>query len=178
MRMLRRITKSWPRARIMTIPLAKDLCRLFQCLCVPSIRLPSDRRSSRCRLRQPFWTCLSWSACTYPKYPWAIRRLGQHEKRGASDVPSMLPQTKLPSPLPTCRTPLAAVLPARVASGKRQVYSFQLGLPRWHPQCPLRLRPGLHCSRRQGQRLGTFVQADQMTLVSGHKNCSQPLTAS
>lgn len=64
-RMLRRRTKSWPRARIMTIPLANDLWRPFQCLCVLSIRLPSDRRSSCSRLRQPFWTCLNWSACTY-----------------------------------------------------------------------------------------------------------------
>lgn len=152
----------------MTIPLENDLCKLFQCLCVLSIRLPSDRRSSRCRLRQPFWTCFIWSACTYP---WAIRRLGQHEEQGIN-MPLMPPQTKLLSPLPTSRTPLAAVLPARVASGRWQVYSFQLELPRSHPRCPLQQHLGSDSLPHQEQQLGTFVTADKTTLITDHKYCS------
>lgn len=85
-------------------------------------------------------------------------------------MPSTLPQTKHPSPLPTSHTLLAIILPAQVASGKWQVYPFRLGQPRLRPQCPLRRRLGLRCLPHQGQQLGTFVAADETTLVSNRKN--------
>ena len=149
----------------MTLLLKNDLYRPFQYLCVPSIQLPSDHRSSCCCLRQPFWMCLSWSVCTYPCL-WAIRQ--QYERQGANasksvDTPLVLLQTKHLSPFPTSHTPLAAVFPAQVAPSKWQVYSFWLGLPRLHPQCPLQQCLGLDCLLHQRQQLGTFVAADKTT---------------
>jgi hypothetical protein len=44
-RQFRRRTKSCERAVVSSIPLANDLCNEFHPLCVPSIRLPSDRIS-------------------------------------------------------------------------------------------------------------------------------------
>lgn len=62
-RTLRRRTKSCARKLIISIPLENDRWREFHPLWEPSIRLPSEQRSSRKRVRQPRLTCASWFRC-------------------------------------------------------------------------------------------------------------------
>src|SRR5580658_4759776 len=63
MRTFRRRTKSWAIIVKTSMPLANDLCIEFQPLWEPSIRLPSDAKSSDVLSRHPFCTCRSCSAC-------------------------------------------------------------------------------------------------------------------